>query len=72
MRAGDVLGDLLGGPRLLAHAALEEVAGQGGLGEEEQVGRFAQRAGLAKARLELREVLGVRTLAGPELHYREA
>jgi hypothetical protein len=51
----------------LAHSALEEVAGQRGLGHHQQVGRLLAGAQGAEQLPDPREILGVRPLPGLEL-----
>ena len=65
--AGEVVEQLFGAEGQVAHAALEEIAGEGGLGRHDQLGRLRRRRGLAEDVAEPAEVLLVGTLAGPQL-----
>ena len=70
--AGQVVEELVGAQGQVAHAALEKVSGEGGLGCHDQLGRLRRAGGLAEDGTEPAEVFLVRAFARAHLSDGEA
>ena len=70
--AGDVLVQLVGGDGEVPDAPLEEVSGERGLGQHQQLGRLRRLRNLAEERAEPAEVFLVGAFVGAHLSDGEA